>query len=81
YHLVALQDDKGLFPIYRGAPLMRTAFAERHPQLVAALNKLAGQITEKQMQTMNYAVSVKNEKAATVAHRYLVQHGLLKEVR
>ncbi|MCT3327277.1 glycine/betaine ABC transporter permease, partial [Lacticaseibacillus paracasei] len=61
YHLVALQDDKGLFPIYRGAPLMRTAFAERHPQLVAALNKLAGQITEKQMQTMNYAVSVKNE--------------------
>ena len=53
----------------------------RHPQLVAALNKLAGQLHEKQMQTMNYAVSVKNEKAATVAHRYLVQHGLLKEVR
>ncbi|MCT3370969.1 glycine/betaine ABC transporter permease, partial [Lacticaseibacillus paracasei] len=53
----------------------------KHPQLVAALNKLAGQITEKQMQTMNYAVSVKNEKAATVAHRYLIQHGLLKEVR
>lgn len=81
YHLVALKDDKGLFPIYRGAPLMRSSFAKHHPQLVTALNKLANHITEKQMQDMNYAVSVRREKAATVAHRYLVQHGLLKEVR
>ena len=81
YHLVALKDDKGLFPIYRGAPLMRAAFAKQHPRLVAALNQLANHITEKQMQAMNYAVSVQNQKAATVAHRYLVQHGLLKEVR
>jgi len=81
YHLVALKDDKGLFPIYRGAPLMRAAFAKQHPRLVAALNRLANHITEKQMQAMNYAVSVQNQKAATVAHRYLVQHGLLKEVR
>ncbi|BAN75565.1 MULTISPECIES: ABC transporter permease/substrate-binding protein [Lacticaseibacillus] len=81
YHLVALKDDRGLFPIYRGAPLMRSSFAKHHPHLVTALNKLANHITEKQMQDMNYAVSVRREKAATVAHRYLVRHGLLKEVR
>ncbi|AVK61778.1 glycine/betaine ABC transporter permease [Lactobacillus sp. CBA3605] len=79
YHLAILKDDQHFFPTYQGAPLMKASFAKKHPQVVAALNKLAGKISETDMQEMNYEVNVKNESAASVAKRYLVQHGLLKE--
>ncbi len=78
YKLLALEDDKHQFPSYRGAPLMRTAFAKKHPQIVASLNKLAGKISAQDMQEMNYAVNVKKQSAAHVAHQYLVKHHLLK---
>jgi len=60
---------------------MKTSFANKHPQIVKALNKLAGKISETDMQEMNYEVNVKKQSASTVAHRYLVKHGLLKEGR
>ncbi|RRK11238.1 ABC transporter permease subunit [Lactiplantibacillus garii] len=78
YHLALLKDNQHFFPTYQGAPLMKTSFAKRHPQVVTALNKLAGHISETDMQEMNYEVNVKNKSAATVAHTYLVKHGLLK---
>ncbi|AVK64343.1 glycine/betaine ABC transporter permease [Lactobacillus sp. CBA3606] len=79
YNLAILKDNQHFFPTYQGAPLMKASFAKKHPQVVAALNKLAGKISETDMQEMNYEVNVKNESAASVAKRYLVQHGLLKE--
>lgn len=41
YDLVTLEDDRGLFPAYQGAPLMKR-FAKEHPEIVKALNKLSG---------------------------------------
>lgn len=78
YGLVVLQDDRQLFPDYRGAPLMSQAFAQKHPQIVAALNQLAGKISAAEMTAMNYQVNVKRKSAASVAQNYLVKHGLLK---
>lgn len=77
YHLKMLQDDRHFFPPYQGAPLMKESFAKRNPRVVAALNKLAGKITTKEMQHMNYEVTVKKKSAATVARQYLVKHHLL----
>ena len=77
YDLVALKDDKSFFPPYQGAPLMKTAFAKKHPGIVKSLNKLSGKITESEMQEMNYKVTVKHESASKVARQYLKQHGLL----
>ncbi len=77
YHLKMLQDDRHFFPPYQGAPLMKESFAKRNPRVVAALNKLAGKITTKEMQQMNYEVTVKKKSAATVARQYLVKHHLL----
>ncbi|GHV97595.1 ABC transporter permease/substrate-binding protein [Lactobacillus nasalidis] len=77
YGLVALKDDKKFFPPYQGAPLMKTSFAKKHPGIVKSLNKLAGKISEKDMQQMNYQVSVKHASASKVARRYLQKHGLL----
>lgn len=79
YHLTILQDDKHMFPTYQGAPMMTKDFADKHPQIVKSLNKLAGRITEKEMQEMNYEVNVQDKAPATVAHHYLKTHHLLKE--
>lgn len=77
YHLVVLKDDKKFFPPYQGAPLMTEKLLTAHPELRVTLNKLAGKVTTTDMQKMNYKVSVKHEKAATVAREYLKAHGLL----
>ncbi|NVY96140.1 ABC transporter permease/substrate-binding protein [Lactobacillus sp. DCY120] len=77
YNLVVLRDNQRFFPPYQGAPLMRRQFAQQHPQIVRSLNRLQGRVTTAQMQAMNYAVTVKHEKAATVAHRFLLEQGLL----
>ena len=77
YDLVVLEDDKHLFPPYQGAPLMKAELLEKHPELEAVLNKLAGKITEEQMRQMNYQVGVEGKSAAKVAHEFLVQEGLL----
>lgn len=81
YHLLALQDDRKLFPVYQGAPLMRTQFVKDHPKIATALNKLGGKISEADMQEMNYEVNVQGKTASAVAKAYLTKHGLLKEAR
>jgi len=81
YHLSILTDDQGLFPKYQGAPLMKDDFAQKHPKIVKALNRLSGQITEEEMQEMNYQVNVKKKTPASVANDYLEQKGLLKEAQ
>ena len=78
YDLVVLQDDKQLFPPYQGAPLMKTALLEKHPELEAVLNKLAGKITADQMSQMNYQVGVEGKSAAQVARDFLIQEGIIK---
>lgn len=79
YGLVTLEDDLGLFPAYQGAPLMTTEFADTHPSIVKALEKLSNKITEEQMIDMNYQVNVEKKQPAEVAHAFLIEEGLLKE--
>ena len=79
YDLVVLEDDKHLFPPYQGAPLMKAELLEKHPELEAVLNKLAGKITESQMSQMNYQVGVEGKSAETVAREFLLQEGILKQ--
>ena len=79
YDLVVLEDDKQLFPPYQGAPLMKTALLEKHPELEAVLNKLAGKITADQMSQMNYQVGVEGKSANQVARDFLVKEGFIKK--
>ncbi len=78
YKLRVLEDDRGLFPPYQGAPLMREETYQKHPEVVQALDKLSGQITDDEMRQMNYRVNVGGESAAEVARSFLQQKGLLK---
>ena len=79
YDLVVLEDDKQLFPPYQGAPLMKTALLEKHPELEAVLNKLAGKITAEQMSQMNYQVGVEGKSANQVARDFLTQEGMIEK--
>ena len=58
---------------------MKTEFAERHPDIVNALNKLAGKISEAEMTEMNYRVKVGGEKPEDVARDYLQKNGLIND--
>ena len=78
YDLVVLEDDKQLFPPYQGAPLMKAELLEKHPELEAVLNKLAGKITESQMSQLNYQVGVESKSANQVARDFLLKEGLMK---
>lgn len=79
YDLVTLKDDQHLFPPYQGAPLIRTDFIAKHPQIASSLALLANQITEDDMIEMNYAVNVEGQKPEDVAKAYLLKHGLLNK--
>lgn len=78
YNLKVLKDDKQLFPPYQGAPLLRKETAKRYPEIVKALNKLAGRITDEEMREMNYQVNVKGKNPYEVARSYLEKENLLK---
>jgi osmoprotectant transport system permease protein len=78
YKLVALEDDKNLFPPYQGAPLIRKAILEEHPELETILNSLAGKISEEEMMEMNYRVDYRGESVDKVAHEFLKKNGLIK---
>lgn len=78
YNLVILEDDKNFFPPYYVAPLLNGEFAASHPEVVAALEKLAGQINEDEMQQLNYRADEEGLPARVVADEFLKEKGLIK---
>ena len=79
YNMVVLKDDKHLFPPYQGSPMMREETLKKYPELKNILEKLSGKISDEEMSSMNYRVSVKGEKAEDVAREYLKNAGIIKK--
>jgi osmoprotectant transport system substrate-binding protein/osmoprotectant transport system permease protein len=77
YDLVVLADDRGFFPPYQAAPLMRGAVARAHPEAVAALSLLAGAFDEEAMRRFNRRLQEGNESEAAVAADALRELGLV----
>ena len=69
--LFQLRDDKQFFPPYEAAPVVRRAALEQHPELAAALDELAGKLTDADMRRLNYAVDAEHQDAKEVARRFL----------
>lgn len=75
YDLVALEDDKNLFPPYYAAPVVRTDALAKYPELEQALNMLAGAINDSIMTELNYKVDYLKQSPEQVAKDFLVaQH-------
>lgn len=75
--LKILEDDKGFFPDYNGAFLVREDVLEKYPELEGILNQLAGEIPTEQMAELTYQVDVLGRTVDDVAREFLVSQGLL----
>jgi osmoprotectant transport system substrate-binding protein len=78
HDLVVLEDDRGLFPPYQVAPLVRRAALEANPAIAEALNPLAPLLTDEVMRALNYEVSGNQREPAEVARAFLVEQGLIE---
>ncbi len=78
YNLVPLADDKGFFPPYFAAPVVRSAALEAHPELREVLNVLAGTLDDAAMQQLNYQVDEGKRAPSDVARRFLRSRGIVK---
>jgi osmoprotectant transport system substrate-binding protein len=79
YDLVSLIDDKGLYPPYQVAPVIRQAALDANPDVAAILNALAPLLTDATMQRLNNEVSGNGREPADVAREFLVAQGLITE--
>ncbi len=74
--LVVLQDDKHYFPPYEAVPIVRQDTLARYPEVRDAIAELAGEISDAEMQRMNYAVAGEGRDANEVAREFLHSKGL-----
>jgi osmoprotectant transport system permease protein len=78
HDLVVLEDDRGVFPPYAAAPLVRGETLRRHPQVAAALQQIAGLLDEATMRELNRRAEVDQEPVASVARSFLQATGLVE---
>ncbi len=78
YDLKMLKDDKGLFPPYYAAPVVRMDTLKAHPELEGVLEKLSGLLDDKTMMNLNNKVDAEQREPKAVAREFLQAEGLLK---
>ncbi|MGD0543065.1 MAG: glycine betaine ABC transporter substrate-binding protein [Candidatus Acidiferrales bacterium] len=74
--LVILEDDKHYFPPYEAVPIVRPDSLNRFPGMNAAIEELAGKISDAEIRRMNYAVDGERRDIAEVAREFLKSKGL-----
>lgn len=77
YNLKILEDDKGFFPPYYAAPIIRNKTLEKHPELEDVLNALAGLFDDETMTELNYKIDVEGKDVAAVAKEFLEANNLI----
>ncbi|MEJ7560317.1 MAG: ABC transporter permease/substrate-binding protein [Pedobacter sp.] len=81
FNLTILRDDKGIFPPYYAAPIVRESSLQKFPGLEEALNLLAGKITDSVMTDLNYRTDQLKQTPERVAKDFLTSSNLFKEPR
>jgi osmoprotectant transport system permease protein len=79
YGLITLDDDKGIFPPYYAAPVIREDVLKKHPELEDALNQLSGHINDSIMTELNYRVDYLKQSPEKVAQDFLMEQSLYKK--
>lgn len=75
---VLMEDDKGLWPPYNVAPVVRQDALDKNPKIKEALNKLAPMITTEAITALNWAVDGDKREYTAVAKEFLKEKGLIK---
>ncbi len=71
--LVALTDDRGYFPPYQAAPVVRASVIEKHPAVAAALAELGGKISDDEMRRLNALADVEHRDIVEIARGWLAE--------
>lgn len=79
FDLQPLKDDRGFFPPYQAAPVIRAEVLEKHPELRQVLDLLAGILDDVTMQQLNFEVDEKKRRPSDVSRKFLEGHGLLEK--
>ena len=75
-HLRVLADDRHYFPPYDAVPLVREDTLREHPEVQRAMDRLAGRVTDADMQQMNFAVEGQHRDPAEVVRQFRTDRGL-----
>ncbi|PFG06289.1 glycine betaine ABC transporter substrate-binding protein [Bacillus sp. es.034] len=79
YKLKTTEDDKGFFPPYDAAPVIRQEVLKEHPEVEKVLNELSGKISEEEMSELNAKVDMDKQDPKDVAREFLISKGLIKK--
>ena len=77
FNLKALKDNRKFFPSYEVAYLTRSAILQQFPQLKKAFKELEGNITEKEIISLNNQVDQLKYETYQVARNFLIKKNLL----
>lgn len=72
--LFALEDDRHYFPPYHAVPVVRNETLQKHPQLRGMIERLAGLISDQEMQQMNFEAEVERREVAAIVQSFLARH-------
>ena len=75
--LAVLQDDKGFYPPYYAAPVVRQELLEATPEIEGILNELAGTLDDATMTELNFEADENGTETIEVARDFLTQAGLI----
>ena len=77
FDFVILTDDKGYFPAYALAPVIRAEVLEKHPELADLLNAVSAKLNDEVMAGLNARVDVEKVSIENVATDFLNSSGLI----
>jgi len=81
FNLTVLKDDKGIFPPYFAAPIVRNDALKKFPDLENTLNLLAGRINDSVMTALNYRTDYLHQSPERVAKDFLIEQRLYQPSR
>ena len=77
FDFVTLEDDKGYFPSYALAPVVRAEVLEANPELADVLNNVSAKLDDTVMARLNARVDVEKVSIENVAADFLKESGLI----
>jgi osmoprotectant transport system substrate-binding protein len=78
FDLVILEDDKGLWPPYNVAPVIRQDVLDAYPEIADRFNAVTTGLTDEILSGLNWQVDGDDKKdPADVANQYLTDNGLI----
>lgn len=76
--LKVLEDDKGFYPPYYAAPVVRQELLDASPEVREVINQLAGRLDDATMTQLNFQADEEGMETSEVARQYLIEEGLIE---